>query len=288
MRIGFVGDIHGCVHQCLGALLDVHRDARLDMIIQVGDVGAWPNMETMFAKDPAAKWFVKDNPRQLEWFDLLNHASANADAYREVRDELGQPILMIRGNHDDPAWLQPGPVDPFDVFHFVPDGAVMIIEDVRIGFLGGIEVNPDWPIEVRQSAGMHSIDAGALERLENTSIDVLVTHDGPYGVAQDWRGAAQGSRALTELVERAGPRWHVAGHYHHAIGPQRQGRAQYVGLSCLVHPLTSKWDSGASDPLGRVQPSSIGVLDTDTGYWAFPAVEAMQRFDKGWQLRQSA
>ncbi|TDC73701.1 hypothetical protein [Actinomadura sp. 7K507] len=38
----------------------------------------------------------------------------------------------------------------------------------------------------------------------------MVTHDGPHGMSS-WRGTTQGSRKLTELLERLQPRLHVSG-----------------------------------------------------------------------------
>lgn len=284
MQIGFIGDVHGCAHQCLAAILKLHRTGPLDAIFQVGDLGAWADVNTMYKRDPPAKRFADDNPRTLDWFDLLDPASANADAFGRIRAELGQSVFMIRGNHDDPEWLEAGAVDPFDLFRYVPDGTVMSFDGIRIGFLGGIEIDSEWPVEVLRYSKPHAIDERALEALKVQNLDVLVTHDGPYGVATNWRGEIQGSKLITELVERARPRWHIAGHYHHLIGPQSQGCSQYVGLNCLVHPLQSIWETSPFDPSGCVQATSILVLDTERGLLTFPSSESMRHLDKGWDV----
>ncbi|MEJ2132126.1 MAG: metallophosphoesterase, partial [Gammaproteobacteria bacterium] len=158
MRIAFVGDVHGCVYHCLAALVRLHRDKPLDAVIQVGDLGAWPDRDRMFELDPASAWFAEDNPAQLDWFDLLDPATELAPAIRAAREELGRPILFIRGNHDDAHWLRgleldglAAPADPFDVFHFVPDASVLQVGELRIGFLGGIECDPTWPDAVRRA-----------------------------------------------------------------------------------------------------------------------------------------
>ena len=286
MRIALVGDVHGCVYHCLAALVSLHRDQALDAIVQIGDLGAWPDQARMFEADPVSVWFSEDNGAQLDWFDLVDSASAFGSDIRHARDVLGQPIWFIRGNHDDPDWLRSletrsttAPSDPFDVYHFVADGTVTTLGEVTVAFLGGIECDPSWPQAAREANAMHAFDDEAVEhlgRLDPGSVDLLITHDGPYGVATNWRGLVQGAPTLTKLEEHLQPRWHVAGHYHHQIGPEQRGAGTYLGLSCLVGPLKSRHGSEDFDPTGAVQPASIAVLDTQTGRFEFPD-EAMVR-----------
>ncbi len=290
MRIAFVGDVHGCVYHCLAALVRLHREQRLDAVIQVGDLGAWPDQARMFKLDPVSVWFAEDNPAQLDWFDLLDASTDCGAAIRKARAELGQPILFIRGNHDDPDWLRglgvmgdAAPSDAFDVFHFVADATVLRAGELAIGFLGGVECDPSWPEAVRRAIAMHAFDPDRVERMNDLgrgSIDVLVTHDWPDGVATNWRGLAQGAPTLTKIEERLRPKWHVAGHYHHQIGPESRGAGTYLGLSCLVMPLHSKHGDEGFDPTGAVQPGSIAVLETDTGEFEFPHDEVFRSLDQ--------
>ena len=104
------------------------------------------------------------------------------------------------------------------------------------------------------------IDSAALEELralEPGCIDVLVTHDGPQGVAVGYHGNTQGSRRLSALVAHLQPRFHVGGHYHHLNGPHRHGATVYLGLSCLVHPARQ-------DPSRRIQPGAPNRWQIET------------------------
>src|SRR5690606_33744642 len=88
-------------------------------------------------------------------------------------------------------------------------------------------------------------------------VDVLVTHEGPYGTSRGFRGDVQGSPIVTALVERLRPKWHVAGHVHTLIGPRDVGGTTYLGLAALV--ASRRWQPEATGLL----PGCLGVLDTD-------------------------
>jgi hypothetical protein len=80
-------------------------------------------------------------------------------------------------------------------------------------------------------------------------------------VSEGFHGT-QGSRLITDLIERLQPHWHIAGHYHHMIGPLHLGRTTYVGLALLLQPISR-------DPSHLIQPGSLALLDTDTADISF-------------------
>jgi hypothetical protein len=133
---------------------------------------------------------------------------------------------------------------------------VAVVAGQRIAFLGRIE-----------SAGYMDLDGAAYASLlaaEPGSVDILVTHDGPYGMCQDWHGRTEGSAKLTGLIEHLRPRLHVSGHYHHENGPRRYGRTLSYALAELVYPRTNRRRPERANPEQRVASGSIGLLDTQT------------------------
>ncbi|MGW4791427.1 hypothetical protein ACWEPC_03285 [Nonomuraea sp. NPDC004297] len=100
--------------------------------------------------------------------------------------------------------------------------------------------------------------AGAvmLARREAVELDA-------YGMSS-WRGITQGSRKLTELIERLQPRLHISGHYHHQNGPRHYGATTSYALAQLVPPKVRRRDSLPINPRQRIAPGSIGLLDTRT------------------------
>jgi Icc-related predicted phosphoesterase len=263
MKVAFIGDVHGHVRHMLGALvlLQQHRGLRLDAAIQVGDMGAYPTPERM---DAPSRRFAAENPAEKDFFRLLDPSPEFASAVRGAR-ELVPPVLFASGNHEDFEWLAAlheargaavAPVDALDALRHVECGHIEIVAGQRIAFLGRVE-----------EPGYMDLDEAAYARLLATApgtVDVLVTHDGPFGLCQDWRGATKGSPKLARLIEHLQPRLHVGGHYHHENGPRQYGRTTSYALAELVNPKTNRRRPERANPGQRVTPGSIALLDTDT------------------------
>lgn len=263
MKIAFLGDVHGCVLHALGAavLLQRRRAIRLDAVIQVGDLGAYPSPERW---DEDGHRFGVANPAQGDFFRLLAPPPRLAEA---VRLALGQvpAVRFVGGNHEDHAWLATrhrtaaaavAPVDPLGAYHHVACGHTLELAGQRVAFLGRIEA-AEWGMD---------LDPDAYTRLlaaDPGSVDLLVTHDGPSGMAH-WGGTVQGSAKLSRLIGRLRPRLHVSGHYHHQNGPRRYGPTVSYALAQLVPPKAAGPTAEPGNPRQRVAAGSIGLLDTET------------------------
>ncbi|GAA2410085.1 hypothetical protein GCM10010191_18480 [Actinomadura vinacea] len=263
MKIAFFGDVHGCVLHALGAavMLSTRRGIRLDALVQVGDLGAFPTPERM---DEPSRRFGAKNPAQGDFFRLL---APTPRLIEGVRLALGQvpPFLFVSGNHEDHDWLaglhredgqahEPVAVDPLGSHRHVECGTVLDVAGQRTAFLGLIE-----------APGSMDFDPEAYERLmaaEPGSVDILVTHEGPYGLGE-YRGRVLGSAKLTTLVEHLQPRLHVSGHYHHENGPRHYGPTTSYALNQLVKSKTNR-DAAPVNPRQEVMRGSIGLLDTET------------------------
>jgi len=260
MKIAFVGDVHGHVRHTLGALvlLQQRRGIRLDAAIQVGDLGAFPSVERM---DAPSRRFAEDHPSERDFIRLLDPSPMLSRTVGRALRHV-PPILFVSGNHEDFAWLAGlheaagaavVPVDPTGAVRHVACGEVLTIAGQRIAFLGRIE-----------EPGHMDLDPDAYERLlavEPSTVDILVTHDGPFGICRTWRGDTAGSPKLSRLVEHLRPRLHVSGHYHHENGPRRYGPTRSYALSELVYPKTSR-RADRANPEQRVGAGAIGLLDT--------------------------
>lgn len=260
MFIGFVGDLHGRVLHALALIVTWQKrnGRRFHLLVQVGDMGAFP--DTSRLERTANRHLVTD-PSQYDFVRLICADDGLAESLARLRGCLAGPVHFIRGNHEDFDWLERLPrdsgsgtaaVDRCGLMRHVPDGTVMTFGGLRVAFLGGVGERDD-------AAG---INRGAYETLltmEPGSIDVLVTHQGPYGSSTGFRGDIQGSRMITDLIERSRPTFHVAGHAHVLSGPTRFGETTYLGLDCVVaSPLYHPDVRG-------FQPGCLGVLDTDHG-----------------------
>ena len=267
MRIAFFGDVHGCVLHALGAavLLAARRGVRPDALVQVGDLGAFPTPERM---DESSRRFLAGHPAQGDFFRLLDPPPRVADGVRSALERV-PPFLFVAGNHEDHDWLDSlhredgrGPVaavDPFGAYRHVACGNVVDVAGQRMAFLGRVE-----------HPGTMDVDPAAYARLmeaEPGSVNILVTHDGPYGMAE-YRGQVQGSPKVAALIEHLRPSLHVGGHYHHENGPRRYGPTVSYALSQLVGPKTDR-DGSPVNPRQQVDPGSIGLFDTETGAFEY-------------------
>lgn len=268
MKIAFLGDVHGCVRHALGAavMLQARRGIRLDAVVQVGDLGAYPTTERY---DEPTRRFAQGHPAQGDFLRLLDPAPPFADDVRGALERIPS-VLFVSGNHEDHDWLaelhdaagaEIVPVDPLGAYRHVACGAVVDVAGQRTAFLGLIESPGKMDLEPGPYAELLAAAPG--------SVDILVTHDGPYGLSRNRRGEVQGSPKLTALIEHLQPRFHISGHYHHPNGPRQYGRTTSFVLAQLVRPKTTKWEPEPVNPEQRVTDGSVGLLDTDTGAFEY-------------------
>ncbi len=253
--IGFIGDVHALAAV---ATCQVVMGRKFDLLIQVGDMGAYPDESSL---DPATNRYVAADPAQADFARLLRVDGARADKLHRIRAELPTPINFVWGNHEDFDWLYglpvdehtgTAPVDAFDILRYVPDGSVLRYGELRIAFLGGVEERSD-ERGIDHEAYDSLMDAGA------SVIDILVTHEGPYGTSIGYRGDVHGSHMMTRLIEHIRPAFHVAGHAHQVSGPTEFGPTTYLGLDCLV--ASPIWHPEARG----LQQGCLGILDTEAG-----------------------
>jgi Icc-related predicted phosphoesterase len=259
MLIAFMGDVHGRIFHGVAALaaLQARMGVKFDLLIQVGDLG-FPDPSR---GDPATRRYLAVDPAEADLGRFLQPTASRAKALRHVRESFARPVYFVRGNHEDFEWLAGLPVDPttntapadgLDLLHYVPDGTVLDTGGVRIAFLGGVE----------EQSGAAGINMAAYESLVSRgrrSVDVLVTHEGPYGSSTGHHGDTHGSKLMSELLDAIEPTYHVFGHAHVLTGPTRVGHTTYLGLDGLVaSPL---WHPEAVG----LQPGCLAILDTATG-----------------------
>ena len=277
MKIALIGDVHGRVYHALAAVLTLQAglQSKLDLVIQVGDLGAFPDPDRL---DEATRRYAERDQSELHFSHLLGAKGALARQLSAARARLTGPIYFIRGNHEDMAWLaglrnesrsESTPVDPFDLIHYVPDGTVLEIDGFRVGFLGGVEYGAEPHTKIEQDALDAISSAGRL--------DLLVTHDGPYGIGTGHYGGTQGSRVLTDLIERIRPRHWAGGHYHHMIGPNRYGATTY---HCLASLFPGRQDA---EPL---LDGCLALLDTESDSFEFVTEDWLRDFGEDFDFEQ--
>ena len=212
-RIGCVGDLHGA----LGSLLEVleHlRSAEVEGILFTGDFARGP-----FNRDPA----LGNTASPDELLSVVTSASAN--------------VLLVPGNHDDPALGGSVSVD----------GRETSWLGWRVAGIGGSPYTGGrFPYEWRDDR----TDLAVLR-----APDILLAHSPPADSGLDviTSGKAIGSKAIREITDRMTGLL-VCGHIHEAVGVRQLGQ-------CLCYNAGS-----LGEPFGAVQ-CGVASFDDETGAW---------------------
>ena len=212
-RIGCVGDLHGA----LGSLLEVleHlRSAEVEGILFTGDFARGP-----FNRDPA----LGNTASPDELLSVVTSASAN--------------VLLVPGNHDDPALGGSVSVD----------GRETTWLGWRVAGIGGSPYTGGrFPYEWRDDR----TDLAVLR-----APDILLAHSPPADSGLDviTSGKAVGSKAIREITDRMTGLL-VCGHIHEAVGVRQLGQ-------CLCYNAGS-----LGEPFGAVQ-CGVASFDDETGAW---------------------
>jgi hypothetical protein len=269
------GDIHGRVAlmYTLAQLWEQQTGNRLAGILQVGDMGAYPDPTRV---DKATQ---RHAARDSDELDFHNYCHRSHSGQRFLGHPDAPPTLFIRGNHEDFEYLgsfsQPTPIDPWDRMTYIPDGHIVDFQPewnpkatpLRVAGFGGVH-----PKEVsrgrgqRQRRTFRKVQDEAVGNpkyfcLEHTKtafvgepIDVLMTHAAPYCAK-----IPRGSEALEALAERVRPRFHFFGHHHAVVGPTRgPGDSWLIGLDHLDF-----------NKQGKLADSSWGILLLEPGAFDF-------------------
>ena len=219
MKVALLGDIHGNTHY-LDWALGHAVEAGAEMMIQLGDFG----------------------------FDYRDSFLMNII---QSSRKYGIPILVVRGNHDDPKWFakhaQMGNV------HLIPDGFVTTIGKKRVAFLGGAvsidrnlrEENVSWWKDERINPQIVNVWL-----YDDVKADILISHESPLlpdklpaiilppDIKQDCEEDRHFVRMAAEILE---PDVIYHGHYHvrHTktlfMGDNK--KALIEGLSCDGNPI---------------------------------------------------
>lgn len=288
MNIAFFGDIHGQVYHLLAAIVtwQKRRGTTLDMVIQVGDFGA-ERLENMARNVEVFLRYPANNPAQFDFLRVLFAQSQLAARLKDLRHQIQRPIYFLRGDHDEVAWLhqlsqersgETIPIDLFDLFHYVTDGTIISYGGMKLAFFGGVE----HPGHEKEGTEHDPAALSTLLSYKSGEIDVLITHEPPYGSSTGFYGQIQGSSQVSTLVETLQPRYHLAGHLHTMIGPKQYGLTTFFGLNQLGS--LNRLKPRQRDPSCILQQGTMALLNTDTGVLEFVVGDWLAEFNQECEL----
>jgi len=254
------GDIHGriALMYTLAFLWENESGMKLSGLLQVGDMGAFPNP---FKIDEATQKYAQIDPDELGFHKFCTQTQ-EGEFYLSRQNTPN--TYFIRGNHEDFEYLgsisQPKTLDPWQRLYFIPDGQQITLfkhseRQYIIGGFGGIPPSTEHRArgkKARQtyrkahrhastSSRFFSEDFAKSAFKKSEKMDILMTHAGPQ--CPDLQS---GSIILAELAKRIRPKVHLFGHHHQVIGPcQGPGNSLLVGLEHLNFNKNGELKEGA-------------------------------------------
>lgn len=223
-KILVIGDVHG--H--LDRMVELIQSDSFDFALQVGDFGAYLPTSNLSA--------IPEHRRH----DLGQFAS-----YYDAQKSIPVPTYFCKGNHEDFELLNrhiENPVLP-NLF-YVPNGQVLKIQGVCIGFLGG-NFSTRWfdkPIpkncQSQKILGyLRDYEIQAI-KAHQSPIDILVTHE--PSMAPEFTGDRKyGCEAVHEMIAAVQPKYAFSGHIHkYAQGTLGQTKCVALGAVNYNAPST--------------------------------------------------
>lgn len=264
MHIAVFADLHGRLLLAfkLCARWQQETGERIDLILQTGDLGAYPARERL---DRATRAYAERDPTELGFMEHFVHYDT------QVAAQLARttcPLVFVRGNHEDHAWLddlerqQAGAIFPIDAYqrvYHLSTGLPWTFrqKDEQITLLGIGRIAPRQEAVDREAARyIQQEESARVYGLDDTPIDVLLTHHSrPDFVILEHAGNVRASSGMQEIVhtlERKRPACHFFGHY----GGSPQVRTDANGMTLSVKLADLHWDRDSQ----VLHAGSMGLL----------------------------
>lgn len=249
MRIALFSDIHGKILLPfkLADLYQQETNQAIDVILQCGDIGAYPNLENL---DKATLKHAKYNRDELGFYDDFTTENPKIKAYLE---ELNMEMICVKGNHEDHDYLNQleanyptetkFPIDAYQKVWVCKSGLVQTFQkgDETLKFVGIGRIG-DRKGRTEQRF-IQNYERAAIQKLHQTKehFDLLITHD-----KDDSSQRGYGMTEIRELLDQVIFHYHFYGHtgepYH--LETDTNG----ITESCKIKEL--EFDSNGVLPVG--------------------------------------
>ncbi|BDD10994.1 hypothetical protein FUAX_34260 [Fulvitalea axinellae] len=259
MRIAIFSDIHGKILLPF-KLVDAYQNEtgkKIDLILQCGDVGAFPDLSVL---DKATLRYAEEDPDELGFHDDFVREK---EEIRSFLDRVDVKMVCVRGNHEDHDFLDrleaenPDsdifPVDAYGKVWFCKSGKPLSFEKngEKISFLGigriGDPKNRDNKRYV-QDYERREIRK-ALKKANG--FDLLLTHDKATG-----NGGVGGMPEIRFSLDNAFFAYHFHGHTGEPFFERKDSNGKTV--TCKIKEL--EFSKG-----GALEAGSMIVLEKKNG-----------------------
>ncbi len=215
MRLAIFADIHGKMLLPF-KLVDLYQRTtgqKIDLILQCGDMGAYPLLERL---DKATIKHAKYNRDELGFHDQFTKKDPQIEAYL---DELNLQMICVRGNHEDHEYLDEleikyanesrFPIDVYERIWLCKTGweQHLVLDSIPFSFVGIGRIGDR---KGRSDARfIQDYERRILKKLQKTKddFDVLITHDKDAGSQRGY-----GMQEIRNLLDQVIFKYHFFGH----------------------------------------------------------------------------
>ena len=278
MNIAVFSDTHGRVLLAfkLCRRWEEESGERLDLILQSGDLGAFPDLSRL---DQATRRYAERDPTELGFSE---HFVSPSRSVERVLSDLQADMVFVRGNHEDHVFLDKReqlvprgqaiyPVDCYGRVFCIKGGAIYTHqvgeEALRILGLGRMEGDFSDPKHFQDEELERASDHGT------GSCDVLLTHQ----PARDFVTKGSGSELIQLLVLETEPSYHLFGHISKPVFPKPYPDSQTIGVK--VEDL--EWQ--ARETGSPLKTGAMGILR-----WHGPDRHQFELVDAPWMQEYTA
>lgn len=239
MNIAVFADLHGRILLCfkLCARWERENGEKIDLIIQAGDLGAYPDQTRL---DRATIKHMRKDPTEL---GFSNDFTIIRDEVAEQLAKTSCPMIFVRGNHEDHAWLDEieAKVDkaifPVDIYQRIycmrtgiphtfqkNDEAITLLGIGRIGALPG-------ETDDKKSKYIQPYELERIYDSKELEFDILLSHD----VALDFLSPNYGMEEIRLILDAYTPPYHFHGHTEEPAARRidENGKTQVIKLADL-------------------------------------------------------
>jgi Icc-related predicted phosphoesterase len=281
MNIAVFADLHGKLLLAFKLCARWQRETgkRIDLILQAGDLGAYPSMERL---DQATRRYGERDPTEL---GFMQHFTQHDPAVDAVLAETTCPMVFVRGNHEDHGWLDEleqqsqgaiFPVDAYQRIYNLKTGMPWTFRKGKhqITVLGIGRISPaSTEVDEQQGKYIQHYESERVYQLPKTPIDVLLTHHSRPDFVILERGikikASTGMREIEHILDRDQPAYHFFGHY----GGPPQVCSDFNRTTLSVKLADLQWERHGS----VLEAGSMGLL-----HWHSPTDHTFEVLKYPW------
>ncbi len=219
MKIALFADLHGRILLSFKLIerLERERNIKIDLILQCGDLGAFPNPSKL---DKATLRHATREPSELGFY---HHFTKKNKKVEQVLDKVEATMYAVRGNHEDHEFLNnleeksvesSFPIDIYEKIRVCKTGHLQTFQKdttklnwVGIGRVGSRKVS-----QKQQEKYIQPYEIEALSKLHSQKskkqIDLLISHDSAlHFTTKDF-----GMQQIRDFLTRHKPLYHFFGH----------------------------------------------------------------------------